>query len=536
MALSIPKFSLAAGDKILLSDTDLVVSDGIRYGIVGHNGSGKSTLVRAIRDAYGPKLESNVLLVEQEIPSSSQSVEDVVLQTNTKLFSLLTREKELETLLELDDTGEVEKEYNKLSEELTAMNPDRELATVRKILAGIGFDNIARTRATSEFSGGWRMRIAIARALYLKPKVLILDEPTNHLDQIAVIWLTDYLSKWTGTLLVVSHDGYFLNEISQQIIHISYQKLKYYSGRSNVYYKFREAEQQERERLVSEWKKWTKSIPGLKKSGKTNEDIEKMQTTKGIIDPGKLYQPVVVLPEPTTVKGTVINCTNVNFNYGDTPILKDVDFSLDLDTRAVIVGKNGSGKSTFLKIIAGKLTPTDDSSVFFNRQLRIGYFDQHFEDMLDYSMTPVELLKSKFTDISEAEIRMSLGRIGLKGSQHKIKIADLSGGQKARVGLVSLMYENPHFIVMDEPTNHLDMETINALIAAINDFAGGFLVVTHNADLITETNCRLFVCKGHKITPYSGSYSDYCADVLRELESDSVSESEHTSALITPLD
>lgn len=223
-----------------------------------------------------------------------------------------------------------------------------------------------------------------------------------------------------------------------------------------------------------------------------------------------------MLPEPTAIKGTVINCTNVNFSYGDTTILKGVDFGLDLDSRAVIVGKNGGGKTTLLKLIAGRIPlSSEDSSIIVNRQLRIGYFDQHFEDMLDYSMSPIELLRTRFPGIGEAEIRTSLGRLGLSGSQHKIKIADLSGGQKARVGLVQLMYEKPHFIIMDEPTNHLDMETVDALITA----TGGFLVVTHNADLIIDTNCRLFVCKDHTVTPYRGSYSDYCSDVLRELES-----------------
>lgn len=498
--ISIENYSLSAGSKKLLTDTKLVVSMNTRYGLVGPNGCGKSTLLNDINK------HKDSLLVKQEVIASETSVEDEVASVNPILLKMIREEEEFG-----DETEDI--------------NPDLELSIIRKILAGLGFDNEMRKQPTSDFSGGWRMRISIAKALYSKPGLLLLDEPTNHLDQSAVVWLTDYLSRWSNGLVLVSHDRYFLNEVCQAIIAIKSKKLKTYSSKSNVFMKYKQAEEQLQRHQESEWKKWKKRLPKLRKEGKKKDEIDEIRLKEEIVEPEKPYEPRLKFTDPTEARGNIINCKEVTFSYdpdSEAPTLSAVDLSLDLDSRVTIVGKNGSGKSTILKLISGlmPMKSSDSGNIEINRHLRIGFFNQHFEDILDYSQSPVDFILDQHSDlgIGESDVRRKLGEIGLSGAQHKILIGDLSGGQKARVALVNIMFGRPHFLILDEPTNHLDLETNEALIRAINSFKGGLLMVTHNADLIIETNSVLYECDKGRLSKFKGTYEDYCDRIIREID------------------
>ena len=502
--ISVDNFTLKAGSKLLLHDTRLVVSANQRYGLLGPNGCGKSSLLAEI--AENPEIRGDfrgqILLVKQEVIASDRSVEMEVASCQPRLYELLTTED-----LEPRDEDP---------------NPDLELAQIRRILAGLGFDNTMRVKSTSEFSGGWRMRVSIAKALYSQPELLLLDEPTNHLDQSAVVWLTNYLSEWPHGLILVSHDRHFINETCLAIMYINTKKLKIHKPDkpNNIYAKFRRAEAQERAHHESEWKKWLKRVPKLRKEGHKNNAIEEIRQKEGFTEPERPYNPQITLLDPTEVRGNILNCREVTYSYPDTDrvILEKADISLDLDSRVVIVGKNGSGKSTLLKLLAGKLklSDTDKGEIEINRQLRVGYFHQHFDEILDYKQTPVEFILSQHTGINQGQVRRELGKIGLKGQQHTLLISELSGGQKARVVMVNILFSQPHFLLLDEPTNHLDIETNDALIEALNSFKGGMLLVTHNADLILETDCVLYECDQGQIKRFPGDYYDYCEKIMDE--------------------
>lgn len=524
--ISVEKFKLTAGSKTLLDNTELVISHGTRYGLLGPNGIGKSTLLKELdSDVY--RREQTVFYVDQETVGNTQTVHDAVKEANITLYDLLKREKELEDLIaeaEDDEDDELQKEYVHVTEQLESFDVGREEALVSKILYGLGFSEDMQLSTTASCSGGWRMRVSLAKALYMRPDMLLLDEPTNHLDQNAVIWLTDYLANnWEGTLVVTSHDRHFVNEVCQCIIYIERRIetepgiLRYFKGRSNVYERFRKQYDQETVKLEKEWKKWKKEIPELRKKHKKPE-IKKIQHKRGIIEPGRPYAPKIEFEDVSEIRGNIVECDNVSLSYGAKQVLEKVNLGLGFNSRIVLVGENGVGKSTLLKLLAGQLTPSS-GRVTVNEKLRVGFYDQHFEEALDPTMTPIQFLLHNHSELKEGDVRRELGKIGLKGDKHKMLLGNLSGGQKSRVAFVNMLLTNPHYIILDEPTNHLDMETIDALINAINEFNGGLLMVTHNADLVTETECQLYVCKDKNVCPYDGTYWDYCDEIISKLTS-----------------
>lgn len=371
--------------------------------------------------------------------------------------------------------GEV---YEQLSQIGAASSESR----ARRILFGLGFDAEMQVRPTRFFSGGWRMRISLARALFMEPTLLMLDEPTNHLDLNAVIWLDDYLQKWKKTLLVVSHDQDFLNSVCQEILHLEQKKLVVYKGN---YDNFKELEATRHKQLIKDWEKQEKKLRELKAKGLTKENAEKAQLKAKSREPGArskkqeaaaassggtesaesqvtlLARPreyVVVFSFPTVVhlSPPILEVRDVNFRYAPhLPwLFRGLNFGLDMSSRVCIVGPNGSGKSTIIKLITEEVTPPE-GEVRRNPRLRIGTYNQHFVDRLPMEDTPVEYLLRKFEDENYQSVRNKLGKYGLEGHAHTIPIRDLSGGQKARVVFVELSLMQPHLLFLDEPTNNL---------------------------------------------------------------------------------
>lgn len=533
--IKIENFTISAKGNDLFVNANLLIAQGRRYGLVGPNGHGKTTLLRHIANrvfAIPPSID--VLLCEQEVVADEMSAVDTVLKADVKRTALLKQCKELEEQVEAGKI-ELQDQLQEVYNELKAIGADSAEPRARRILAGLGFSRAMQNRATKDFSGGWRMRVSLARALFIEPTLLMLDEPTNHLDLNAVIWLDNYLQTWKKTLLIVSHDQSFLDNVCNEVIHLDNKKLYYYKGNYSM---FKKMHVQKRREMIKEYEKQEKRIKELKAHGQSKKAAEKKQKEnltrkqeKGKSKAQKTEEdegPVELLskpkdyivkfnfPDPPPLQPPILGLHNVNFNFpGQKPLFISVDFGIDMSSRVAIVGPNGVGKSTFLKLLVGDLQPCT-GEVKHNHRLRIGRFDQHSGEHLTAEESPAEYLQRLF-NLPYEKARKALGTFGLASHAHTIKMKDLSGGQKARVALAELCNNAPDVLILDEPTNNLDIESIDALAEAINEYKGGVIIVSHDERLIRETECALYVIEDQTINEVDGDFDDYRKEVLDSL-------------------
>ena len=487
--IKIEKFSIAAKGKDLFRDASLSIAAGRRYGLVGPNGHGKTTLLRHIGSrALQIPPNIDVLYCEQEVVADEKTALETVLLSDEKRTALLKECKDLEHKQEKGK--DVTERLNEVYEELRAIGADQAEPKARRLLAGLGFTKEMQERPTNKFSGGWRMRVSLARALFIEPTLLMLDEPTNHLDLNAVIWLDNYLQNWKKTLLIVSHDQSFLDNVCTDIIHLDQCKLWYYKGNYSM---FKKMVVQKRRELIKEYEKQEKRLKELKSSGqskkkaeaKTKEALtrkqmknrsknEKNEDDSGpteLLEKPKEYIVKFRFPETSQLQPPILGLYNASFHYEDQPpLFKQVDFGIDMESRIAIVGPNGVGKSTFLKLLMGDLEATS-GEMRKNARLKIGRFDQHSGEHLTADESPTEYLMRLF-NLPVEKARKQLGSFGLQSHAHTIKMKDLSGGQKARVALAELTLSAPDVVILDEPTNNLDIESIDALAEAISEYEG----------------------------------------------------------------
>ncbi|XP_062987916.1 ATP-binding cassette sub-family F member 3 [Elgaria multicarinata webbii] len=522
----IENFDVSFGERVLLTGADLNLAYGRRYGLVGRNGLGKTTLLKmmASRSLRIPS-HISILHVEQEVAGDDTPALQSVLECDTTRESLLKEEKELTARV---NSGRGEgTEGARLSEiyaGLEEIEADKAPARASVILAGLGFSTKMQQQTTKEFSGGWRMRLALARALFAKPDLLLLDEPTNMLDVKAIIWLESYLQTWQSTILVVSHDRNFLNAVATDVIHLHSQRLDSYRGDFENFVKIKEerlknqhreyeAQQQYREHIqvfidrfrynanrasqVQSKLKLLEKLPKLKPVDKESEVI--MKFPDGF---EKFSPPILQLDE-------------VDFYYEpNNHIFRSLSVSADLDSRICVVGENGAGKSTMLKILMGDLAPVQGIR-HAHRNLKIGYFSQHHVDQLDLDISATELLAKRFPGKTEEEYRHQLGCYGVSGELAVRPVASLSGGQKSRVAFAQMTMPCPNFYILDEPTNHLDMETIESLAKALNNFRGGLILVSHDERFIRLVCHELWVCGNGTVQRIEGGFDEY-RDILQE--------------------
>ncbi|XP_064081257.1 ATP-binding cassette sub-family F member 1-like [Macrobrachium nipponense] len=534
--IKIENFSISAKGKALFTNASLLIANGRRYGLVGPNGHGKTTLLRHIQSrALNIPPNIDVLYCEQEVIADDTPAIDVVLKADEKRNSLIKERDQLEADMKKKNKTVDMDRLQEVYDELKAIGADTAEPKARRILAGLGFTKEMQGRATKNFSGGWRMRVSLARALFMEPTLLMLDEPTNHLDLNAVIWLDNYLQGWKKTLLVVSHDQSFLDNVCTDIIHLDQCKLFYYKGNYSMFKKM--LVQKRREQLKA-YEKQEKRIKEMKASGATKKQAEK-KTKEALTrkqeknraknkkdededGPTELLlrpQEYIVkfnFPEPPPLQPPILGLYNVTFSYeGHKPLFKKVDFGIDMESRIAIVGPNGVGKSTFLKLLVSELTPTE-GEVRKNHRLKIGRYDQHSGEHLTAEESPSEYLMRLF-NLQYEKARKSLGTFGLASHAHTIKNKDLSGGQKARVALAELCLSSPDVLILDEPTNNLDIESIDALAEAIAEYKGGVIIVSHDERLIRETDCTLWVIEEQTINEIEGDFDDYRKELLEEL-------------------
>ncbi|KAK9381607.1 P-loop containing nucleoside triphosphate hydrolase protein [Kockiozyma suomiensis] len=547
--IKIENFDLyvGAGQRIL-SDTTLTLAYGHRYGLIGQNGIGKSTLLRALsrRELAVPK-HITILHVEQEVSGDDTPALQSVLDADVWRKHLLKDQEKITAQLaeldqriqELDDDEEAQRtlevERSELDSTLTEifgklseMESDKAESRAASILAGLGFSQSQQSNPTNSFSGGWRMRLALARALFCKPDLLLLDEPSNMLDVPSITYLSNYLQGYPSTVLVVSHDRAFLNEVATDIIHQHSERLDYYKNSNfDMFYSTREERRKNQKREYESQMAYRKHLQtfidkfryNAAKSSEAQSRIKKLEKLP-ILEPPEEDQTLTFrFPEVEKLSPPIIQLENVTFAYNATSrtILKKVDMSVQMDSRIALVGANGSGKTTLLKVLIGQAEPTG-GMVQRNARLRIGYFAQHHIDALDLNLSAVGWMAKMWPGKSEEEYRRHLGAFGITGTLGIQKMQLLSGGQKSRVAFACLGLTNPHILVLDEPSNHLDTAGLDALAEAINKFEGGILMVSHDVTLISRTAQQLWVCDDGNVEHFRGSIEDYKRDILAKAD------------------
>uniref|UniRef100_A0A8C9W531 ATP-binding cassette sub-family F member 3 n=1 Tax=Scleropages formosus TaxID=113540 RepID=A0A8C9W531_SCLFO len=524
--IRIENFDVSFGERSLLQGAELSLVSGRRYGLIGRNGLGKTTLLKmlASRNLRVPP-HISILHVEQEVAGDDTTALQSVLESDAVREGLLAEERRLNTLIasgtaDAQETVHLSEIYARLEE----IEADKAPARASIILAGLGFSPRMQQQATREFSGGWRMRLALARALFARPDLLLLDEPTNMLDVRAILWLENYLQTWQSTILVVSHDRNFLNAVATDILHLHSQRLDSYRGNYENFVKTKEDRLKNQQREYEAQLQYREHIQVFIDRFRYNANrAAQVQSKLKLLEKLPVLKPVekeaeVVLRFPDNfekLSPPILQLDEVEFYYSpDQPLFTGLSVSADLESRICVVGENGTGKSTMLKLLLDELTPIGGIR-HAHRNLKIGYFSQHHVDQLDLNVSSVELLLSKFPGRPEEEYRHQLGRYGITGELATRPIASLSGGQKSRVAFAQMTMSSPNFYILDEPTNHLDMETIEALGKALNKFKGGVILVSHDERLIRMVCKELWVCEGGKVRRVDGGFDEY-RDVLQE--------------------
>ncbi|MGJ8584921.1 MAG: ABC-F family ATP-binding cassette domain-containing protein [Marinosulfonomonas sp.] len=516
--LRIDDISYSVEGRTLIEHASAVIPTGHKVGVVGRNGTGKTTLFRLIRGELAletgeirlPK-RAKIGGVAQEVPGSETSLIETVLEADTERAALLA---ENETATDGTRIAEIQTRLN----DIDAWSAEARAAS---ILKGLGFDEAAQQRPCSDFSGGWRMRVALAAVLFSEPDYLLLDEPTNYLDLEGALWLENYLARYPHTVLIVSHDRALLNRAVGGILHLEDKKLTFYQGPYDQFAATRaariaaaEAENRKTETQREHLQKFVDRFRYTASKAKQAQSRLKMiERLKPITTPQEAALKRFSFPEPEELSPPIISLENVSVGYDAGPILSRLNLRIDQDDRIALLGKNGEGKSTLSKLLAERLGAMD-GRITRSTKLRVGYFAQHQVDELFVDETPVDHVRRLRPDEMASKHRARLGGFGIGAEQADTLVGRLSGGQKARLSLMLATIDAPHMLILDEPTNHLDIESREALVTALTAYTGAVILVSHDMHLLSMVADRLWLVNKGQVKPYEDDLETYRKTLL----------------------
>jgi ATP-binding cassette subfamily F protein 3 len=505
--------TLRIAGRPLLEGATLHVPAGTRMGLVGRNGTGKSTLLRLIAgelqlDGGSLRLQAGarIGMVRQEAPGGPLTPLEAVLATDTE------RARLIEEARTATDPHRIAEAHNRLAE----IGADAAPARAARILKGLGFDDAAQAQPLASFSGGWRMRVALAGVLFLEPDLLLLDEPTNHLDLEAAMWLEEHLRRYPRTLILVSHDRDFLNSVPEKICHLEGRKLTVYAGGYDQFErqrreklvlaeKARARQEAERAHIQSFIDRFRYKASKARQAQSRIKMLERMQPiAQALVEPEIRFS----FPSGTIPAPPLVTMEAARAGYGDKVVLDRLSLRLDPDDRVALLGRNGNGKSTFAKLVAGRLEPMA-GELTRARGLKVGFFAQHqIEDLLPEE-TPIRHVQLRRPLETEQQVRSRLARFGLGQERAETMARHLSGGEKTRLAMTLMCLDEPQLLILDEPTNHLDIDSREALVEAINDFEGAVIVISHDRHLVELVADSLWLVADGRVKPYEGDLDDY---------------------------
>ncbi|WP_417845997.1 ABC-F family ATP-binding cassette domain-containing protein [Thalassospira povalilytica] len=512
--LQITDLTYRIGGRVILDQVSLTIPDGHKVGLIGRNGAGKSTLLKLISgelatDGGDIRLSKRARMgvVSQEAPAGSRSLIETVLAADTERASLL---EEAETTTDPHRIAEV---HTRLAD----IDAHTAEARAASILSGLGFDADAQQRPCDDFSGGWRMRVALAATLFLRPDLLLLDEPTNHLDLEATIWLENYLINYPGTIILISHDRDLLNRAVKSIAHLHDGTVTLYGGNYDKFAKTRreqmELASKQYEKQIAQQKHLQSFIDRFRaKASKAKQAqsrvkmLEKMGPAIPVVEDRSI---TFDFPSPKELPPPLINIHNGEVGYEPgKPVLRNISLRIDMDDRIALLGANGNGKSTLAKLLSDRLELMAGEKTASSK-LRIGYFAQHQTDELIGEQTPYQHMAALMPDAIESKVRAQLGRFAFEGDKGDTKVKDLSGGEKARLLFALMTLDAPHMLILDEPTNHLDIDSRDALNHALNAYEGAVIIISHDPYLIEACADRLVLVADGTVTAFDGDVSEY---------------------------
>jgi ATP-binding cassette subfamily F protein 3 len=508
--------------KPILEGATVAIPTGHKVGLVGRNGAGKSTLLRLIIGEIAPDDGSistvrgaRIGYVAQEAPGGEASLIDWVLSADAERARLLA---EAESATDPNRIAAIHERLNDIDAHAAP-------ARAAQILAGLGFDEVAQRRACREYSGGWRMRVALAAVLFLEPEVLLLDEPTNYLDLEGTLWLESYLKSYPHTVILVSHDRDLLNRAVGSIVHLDRGKLTLYSGGYDAFEEARREKQRLDLKLQKKQDEQRRHLEAFitRFKAKASKAVQAQSRIKALarmqpiaaeveerVIPFRLPAPAKLLASP------ILQLERASVGYAPgAPVLSRLDLRIDQDDRIALLGQNGNGKSTFAKLIAGRLALID-GEMRRSAKLEVGYFAQHQLDDLEPELTPFNQIARLMPAAAEAERRSRLGSWGFGADKADTKAKNLSGGEKARLLMAMTAFHAPHILILDEPTNHLDVDSREALVHALNEYEGAVILISHDRHLIDASADRLWIVRDGTVRPYGGDMESYRAELLAE--------------------
>jgi ATP-binding cassette subfamily F protein 3 len=527
--LTLNAITVRLGGRTILDGAAAALPPRSRVGLIGRNGAGKSTLVRVIAGMLEPDegaaempRGARIGYIAQDAPAGSATPFETVLAADVERAALL---EEAEHCTDADRLGE-------LHERLNAIDAHAAPSRAARILIGLGFDEEAQHRPLDSFSGGWRMRVALAALLFSAPDLLLLDEPSNHLDLEAVLWLEDFLRSYRATIVVVSHERDFLNNVVDHILHLERGKLTLYPGGYDAFERQR-AERQaqlaaaranqeaQRAKLKDFIARNSARASTAKQAQSRVKALARMQPIAELADDPSLS---FGFPNPDALRPPLVTLDMASVGYGETPVLSRLNLRMDPDDRIALLGRNGNGKTTLARLLAAQLAPME-GSIAVSPRLKVGYFTQYQVEELDGGDTPFQHMARLMKGATPAAVRSQLGRFGFSGDKAMTEVRKLSGGERARLALALITRDAPHLLILDEPTNHLDVDAREALIQALNDYSGAVLLVSHDRHMLELVADRLVLVDRGTAVEYDGSIDDYTALVLARDPAASKSES-----------